>query len=94
MERHSAPAGMRSGVLISTPEGSDKVVCTDTIMCCHCGRHWLYQPGCGKKRGRCLRCNGFTCGSRKCDTCVPLEQRLENWEKGAAEDHRPIIVAV
>lgn len=93
-ERLTAPAGKRSGILISTPYDGGPVVIQDTVMCCHCGRHWLVRPGSGKRRGICLNCGGITCGKKKCDKCVPLEQRLENWEAGRDEDYRPIRASV
>lgn len=54
----------------------------DTVQCCHCGRHWVYTPGSGRKRGFCLKCHAITCGSQKCDSCIPIEQQLENREQG------------
>ena len=83
-----------NGVLISTPLDSDRVTVQDTAQCCHCGRNWVVKPGSGRKRGLCLRCNGITCGSARCDACVPLEQRLENVESGRPEDYRPIRATV
>lgn len=43
-----------------------------------------------KVRGFCQRCNGYVCGPG-CAKCVPTEQLLENYEKGRAEDFRPIV---
>jgi hypothetical protein len=48
-----------------------------TLQCCHCGGHFLSVRGSGTKRGFCLRCGQVTCGSKKCDACVPFEARLE-----------------
>jgi hypothetical protein len=62
------------------------------LQCCHCQKHWVPQPGSGKKRGFCFRCMKVTCGSDRCDRCVPAEQWLENVEKGRPEDHRDIVV--
>ena len=53
----------------------------ETRMCIHCGTHWKYQPGSGKDRGLCLRCNGFTCGKKTCDPCYPIEARIDEMEK-------------
>lgn len=53
----------------------------DTLMCVHCGQHYIVQPGSGKQRGFCTKCMGVTCGRRKCKKCVPLEQFIESLEK-------------
>ena len=77
--RHSVlkPAGH---VFITDPSGG--VHSGDTVQCVHCAKHWQFKPGSGKTRGFCARCNGITCGSTACDTCVPAEQRLDNAEAG------------
>lgn len=93
-ERHSAPIGQHAGVFITMPLDSDRVVTQDTVQCVHCGGHWIWQPGSGRRRGFCMRCNGFTCGAERCNACVPLEQWLENVEAGRPEDYRPIIASV
>lgn len=54
----------------------------DTRQCVHCGRHWIWQRGSGRKRGFCMQCMGITCGGPRCDPCLPLERRLELYEKG------------
>ena len=54
----------------------------DTVQCVHCGRHWVWKHGSGKRRGWCTKCNGITCGHPGCDACVPIEQRLSNREAG------------
>lgn len=90
--RHTAPPNRhRGGVLISTPQGGGPAVARDTVACCHCGRHWVWEPGSGRVRGWCLRCAGLTCGSPRCCACVPVEQWLENVEAGRAADFRPIL---
>jgi len=48
-----------------------------TVMCVHCGMHYVVRPGSGKVRGVCLMCYGPTCGRVGCDPCVPLEKGLE-----------------
>lgn len=90
----AAPAGLRSGILISTSIDSGLAVARDTVRCCHCGAQWVWQKGSGRKRGFCLRCKGITCGCLECDKCVPLEQQLENVEAGRSIDYRPIIASV
>lgn len=90
---------MRHGVL--KPDGTlmtydlkaDRPQEMDTVQCAHCGRHWVVQPGSGRRRGICGRCGGITCGSQACDKCVPLEQLLTNIEQGKPLDHQPILVA-
>lgn len=53
----------------------------DTMMCVHCQKHWIIEPGSGMKRGFCLRCNGVTCGKQACETvCIPFEKALEMTE--------------
>lgn len=99
IRRHSAPIGLpMKGTLISTPIDSDRKVERQTVQCVHCARVWLWQPGSGRKRGFCLRCNGLTCGGAACDHCVPIEQLLENLEAGLpyelARLYRPIRVSV
>ncbi len=48
----------------------------------------------GKKvRGFCQNCNGYICGP-SCAACVPLEQYLENIEKGRDPNFRPICASV
>jgi hypothetical protein len=90
---HAAPTGQKSGTLISQIHGTDKVTHTDTISCCHCGRVWIWEPGSGRRRGFCLRCNAFHCGSVQCCECRPVEQLLENIEQGRPKGFTRIIVA-
>ncbi len=59
------------------------------VQCVHCGAHRPPSP----QLGFCMNCNGFTCGPR-CEQCVPLEQFLENVERGLPENHRPAKVFV
>ena len=43
-----------------------------TLQCAHCGKHWEYKPGEGRKdRGICLKCMKPTCGSIACNECTP-----------------------
>ena len=84
----------QAGLATYVDPGSDKPFLEiGTLQCCHCGGHWLPIPGSGKVRGFCQRCNGFVCGPG-CAECVPMEQYLENMEKGVPEPdkYRPIIV--
>lgn len=49
----------------------------DTMQCVHCSKHWIVQPGSGRRRGFCTKCGGPTCGAHGCDACTPAEKRLE-----------------
>lgn len=72
--------------------GSDRPILeVGTLSCCHCGGQWIPRPGSGVVRGFCQNCNGFVCGPG-CAACVPVEQYLENMEKGRPDTFRPIIV--
>lgn len=48
----------------------------ETRQCCHCGMHWVVQPGSGKVRGWCGKCSAWFC-SPECMECVPVEKQLE-----------------
>lgn len=69
-----------SGFIIMD-DGSGPVETAATLMCAHCGNHWIVIKGSGRKRGFCLKCMAVTCGSPQCDTCVPFEKRLEKLEQ-------------
>lgn len=55
----------------------DGVQVASTVQCCHCGGHFVMEPGSGRTRGFCLKCMRLTCGHPDCDECVPLERRRE-----------------
>lgn len=79
MPEHSVirPHGI---VVVTDPDG--KTIERDTLRCCHCQHVWVVVPGSGRRRGFCTRCMGPTCGNPKCDACVPIEKRLDLYEKG------------
>jgi hypothetical protein len=53
----------------------------ETLMCVHCQKHWIVQPGSGMQRGFCLNCDGPTCGKQHCEEhCVPFEKAIEQAE--------------
>ena len=80
------------GRIIIVDPGMDRAVAEiGTAQCVHCSGHFPIQPGSGKIRGFCLRCNGPICGP-KCAKCVPVEQMLENIEHGRPLNFRPIRV--
>ena len=67
------------------PQGTilaDGQCVADTRQCVHCGRHWFWEHGSGRKRGFCLNCMGITCGNDSCHVCVPLQKKLELYEAG------------
>lgn len=79
-----------AGLITIADPGSDKPLLeVATIMCCHCGRHWVPRPGSGTVRGFCSRCNAFFCGP-DCMECIPVEQLLENIEAGRPLDFKPV----
>jgi hypothetical protein len=80
------------GRAILIDPGADKPISeVGTLQCCHCGGHWAPQPGSGRVRGWCQRCQGPVCGP-DCAECIPVLQYIENLEKGRPDDFRPIIV--
>lgn len=78
-------------VTISDPGADKPLFEAATLCCCHCGGHWLPQPGSGKERGWCRNCAGYVCGPG-CVECVPVEVMLENIEQGRPLHFRPILV--
>ena len=73
-----------AGVVIEVGPDLPGQVHSDTVMCCHCGKHWVFRAGSGNKRGFCSRCNAITCGAKECDPCRPIEHQLEEIEAAAA----------
>lgn len=67
----------KSAGYISIVEPDKRPLEFDTLQCVHCGGHWRVQPGSGRKRGYCMRCNGVTCGQEECETkCEPEEVKI------------------
>lgn len=80
-----------AGLMIYSDPGADKPILEImTVQCVHCGGHFSPKPGSGIVRGFCQNCNGYVCGPG-CAKCVPVEQLLENYEKGRDPDYRPIV---
>ncbi len=48
-----------------------------TLMCPHCGAHFVSRKGSGIRRAFCMRCMAVTCGDLRCDPCRPFLQELE-----------------
>ena len=88
--RAVAPSGRLGSTLIETTQ-SGREIHTDLVQCCHCGAHWKWQVGSGRVRGFCQRCNGHTCGCKKCNVCVPKLQQVENMEKGVHRLYLPFV---
>lgn len=83
-----------AGQVVYVDPGADKPLLEVGTLCCmHCGAHWIPEPGSGRIRGYCQLCCGPVCGPG-CAKCVPMEQMLENIEKGRPEDYRPVVVGV
>lgn len=78
-------------IVIADPSSDRPLLEVKTVQCVHCGGHWIPRPGSGTVRGWCQSCAGPVCGPG-CSDCVPVEQYLENMEKGMPADFRPIVV--
>lgn len=80
-----------AGQLVILDPGADKPLLeAATLQCVHCGGHWIVVPGSKRVRGYCMNCNGPICGP-DCQTCVPVEQLLENMERGKPPTFRRIV---
>ncbi len=42
-----------------------------TLMCPHCGGHFVSRKGSGHRRTFCMKCMAVTCGKPACDPCRP-----------------------
>lgn len=51
--------------------------------CCHCGGHWVSQPGSGNRRGFCRNCMGDVCSDACSHNCTPFEKQMDEFEKMA-----------
>ena len=69
----------------SDPGADRPILEVATQMCCHCGGHFVVQPGSGVLRGWCMNCSGVVCGPG-CFECIPTEVLLESMEKGIPPD--------
>jgi hypothetical protein len=81
-----------SAVVETQEFGSDKITRQKMVMCCHCGLHFL-EP----REGFffCDSCVGPVCCSKNCrETCLHLEQWMENLEAGRPEDYKPSRIFV
>jgi hypothetical protein len=58
-------------------QAAGPTIMRDTLQCSHCMVHWTVQPGSGRHRGWCTKCNGPLCGAEKCmRNCVPFEKKV------------------
>lgn len=64
------------GWISITDPDSARPVEMDTRQCVHCSGHWVVQPGSGKTRGFCFRCDGPICGPA-CSECRPINRRID-----------------
>ena len=98
--RHTAPAGKRSGTLLSTCIDNDRTVQRDTVQCVHCQDTSIWVPDSEKWWSICCNCGGLKCGRTVCQKagCAHKEQVLENMEQGLpwnwAIGFRPARVSV
>lgn len=60
-----------------TVVGDGPLMEADTLQCCHCGGHWMVQPGSGSRRGFCMRCKAVHCGAAGCWTCRPHQRLID-----------------
>lgn len=58
----------------------------DTKQCCHCGGHFNIVAGSGRLRGFCKLCMNVTCGKPCCHEHYPIEERLDDYERGFLPD--------
>lgn len=56
---------------------------TDGILCAHCGRYDEITPGRNPDDigARCTCCDKFICMNCRGKGCMPLELRLDQWER-------------
>ena len=70
-----------SVIIINDPDLPHEIQ-IDLLHCCHCQYAWRVEPGSGKRRGYCLKCNQVTCGGETCGECMPFEKKLALYEAG------------
>ena len=58
----------------------------DTVMCAHCGQHFVMEKGSGRVRGWCAKCDSILCGGANCRACIPLEKRLDIRERNGMQN--------
>ena len=74
--RHSRQRGY--GIEVG-PRGVREI---DSIVCAHCGgNEWMAKPGNSDLGARCTCCDDFICEKCIGKGCMPLEMRLDQWER-------------
>lgn len=56
--------------------------------CCHCGSHWVPQPGSGNRRGFCMNCSGDLCSDKCAERCEPFEKKINEAREHALRRER------
>lgn len=75
-----------SAGLCTEMDDSGQVIEHDLMQCVHCQATWRYQPGSGRKRGWCRKCDGPLCGKPACfQSCTPIEMLMEQADKAIAQ---------
>lgn len=73
------PRSPHGEATFGTEEGLIQV---QTLQCPHCGEHWKWETGSGRKHKYCGNCHGTTCSKKVCiENCIPLEKYLDTFEK-------------
>lgn len=67
---------------------------SEVKQCVHCQYTWRHVPGSGRLFGFCMKCNAWTCGKVKCDTCYHKEKYIEDLEAVARRNKASIEAAV
>ena len=80
------PAGV--GILNDPDLSHERQI--DFKQCVHCQTVWKVQPGSGRLRGFCMRCNGPICGPSCMECRGPWEQQNEDIEAGRTPGSRVV----
>lgn len=85
--RHSAPARLKRGVLVSVPLDGGGIVERELVQCCHCQFTAVWVPGLERGWGYCWRCHDWHCAKPDCrNGCRPHRQWLHQMsDKGRAD---------
>ena len=96
MSEHVAPSHSCVGILTSTPHDGGPAVVRDIVRCVHCDYRWVWQPGSGRRRGFCTKCNGLVCGHAHCAQvgCHYWRNWIDNVSAGRPEYATPAMASV
>lgn len=64
---------------------------SDYRQCIHCQKSWKVEPGSGRLRGFCMKCNGPICGPRCSECHGPFEKVCEDIEAGRVPGSKIIL---